>query len=280
MSTRHVRGGVAAICALSLAACTAVTHAGDYTVGEDDESVRDLSYTFEKMSVHERETMDVAVVDENDVVQARAVMILPPVSRADDEPYPDIDLFMKSALTPGDQRLFFYIDANNDHEIGDTAEGEHIWQEPLDPDGVGSFEHNTGFKHFSEDELTFVGGDVVLELPELASGGGDARLCLRDRLGDRISEQLEVKVTLVDKNRQVGLFSMGPEGLSPRDGRDPLDEIPLKGIVDAGSEYRFEVVVDGDPTKSFDRRDEGGDIVVRFEDWFPLRLADLAGCLP
>src|SRR5262245_15649876 len=107
MEARRMKA-VAWLALLLGSGCTMVTGAGDYKVDPEKEQeiadmmamsmVRDLDYSFVDMSTHPNQALDVAVVDERDVLQARARIILPKLVGG---VVPTERLVMKNALTPG-----------------------------------------------------------------------------------------------------------------------------------------------------------------------------------
>ena len=99
-----------ALAAILLSGCTVISGAGDYEV-DPSAVVRDLDYTFINMIAHAGDAqrpdvqsgfLDVAVVDETNLLQARARIILPPAMGAE---YADEQIVMHNALIAGAQRL-------------------------------------------------------------------------------------------------------------------------------------------------------------------------------
>jgi hypothetical protein len=267
------------LCALAyasgLTACTLITGAADYKVNEDldstDTQVRDLQFTFTGMYPHAGKTLDVAVINDSDVLQARARIVLPPLPE-DVLKYPPIDLDMDGALSPGPQSLYFFADENGDGlvDFEDNGEGkkpgiiEHVWIVPLEPDGIGTFEHVADFQLFDESDYSSLNGDLVMKLPGLANmGAGELLKCFEEK----VAAQIDIVLTLKAAEKHVGLFR--------RYGRTaiPADGIRLRGILDGGSIYHIDVLVDGEVKKSFDKTAPStGDLEVAPADWFPLVL--------
>jgi hypothetical protein len=250
----------AARLALSFAcsACTMVTGAGDYEVDAEKEQevrdmvamsmVRDLDYGFADMDTHPDQTLDVAVVDSRDVLQARARVVLPKLV---DGMVPTERFVMKRALTPGPYTLYFYADSNGDNVIqGSRARiEEHIWVEPAAPSGTGTFTHNLNFIFFSADEFT-QNQNLVLERPLLSDLPGltpdQAFMCFAKLFTQKFENTFEVKVYLASEMRQQGYFKVTKGGTLPAGF-----EIHLDGIIDEGNMYHFEVLFDGIPHNEF-----------------------------
>src|SRR5262245_51256021 len=77
----------------ALAACTLITDADDRKVVAGP---TDLEFTFKEMGVHASLPLDVAVVSEDDILQGRARVFLPPKK----DPYPDVTVTLERALPP------------------------------------------------------------------------------------------------------------------------------------------------------------------------------------
>jgi hypothetical protein len=253
--------------------CTLVTGASDYEVDPDKEQevidamllaeTRDLDYGFAAMDAHADVALDVAVVNANDVMQARARIILP---RPVEGTYPTEQLVMKNALTPGEQRLFFYADSDANNTVNSKADDlpafEHIWIEPVPPSGMGLFTHSTNFIFFTEMDFD-TNEDLVLEPPMLELGNLDpAQLadCVNKKFDALFDETFEVKIFLTDEDRQVGYFKMYEGGTPP-----PEFRVRLPGIIDNGSDYSFQVLLDG-------KRDEGREFTIRAPAMGPLTV--------
>ncbi len=260
-----------------LASCTLVTEVNDYEVDPSAEQLmetRDLEFTFIGFWPHPGQPLDVAIVSDDSVLQGRARIVLPLLEGSNEE-YPEVELPMKNALPPGGHRLLVYADTDGDglvdfteDEEGNRGFKEHIWQIPLDPDGVGEFVHEFTFMLFTEADYLSVEESVVMELPML----GGAPPAIIQCLDDAIDGDLDIKIFLAAEERQVGLFRRSPGTPFPANG------IKLPGIVDAGSAYRIEVFVDGEQRKVLDRTaPTQGDLVVPASDWVPFSVAEL-GC--
>jgi hypothetical protein len=230
------------------------------------------------MSAHADTPLDVAVVDADQVLQARARIIMPLAPQGGD--FPTETLVMEKALTAGEQKLYFYVDTNDDNRIQGTKDAivEHIWIKTLDPDGSGSFVHSTMFQFFTEQDFTKLNGDVVLELPMPlgADLSNAAKRCFSDALAKEFTDALEVKIYLESEDRQVGYFKMHKGNTPPLGG-----EWRLRGIVDAGNQYRFEVLLDGEVETTLMRMaptmGDPIELVVQTKDWFPVTV-DLLAC--
>lgn len=273
------RIGSVLIAASVLSGCTVISGVGDYKVIDTDagdlvpdtqamNEVRDLSYKFTGMVAHAAVALDIAIVDEANLLQARARIILPPPVAN----FPAEEVVMRNALTPGKQTLYFFADNDGDGSVDGSAKAivEHIWIVPVEPNGIGAFAHNTNFMYFKDDAYTSLNGALVLEMP-MPTGvpTPDFKECLEKRLGKR----LDVKLTLIEQSRQVGLFRRY------RDTPAPVTEIRLKGLLDGGSFYRIDVLVDGMVKKSFNKQAPAtGDLVVKAADWFPVTLAGSLDC--
>jgi hypothetical protein len=285
------------VAAMSLSACTAVTGATDYKVDAEREkeerdkmllmTTRSLDYTFTSFEAHERTALDVAVVDDAQMVQARARIILRPAVSL---PYPDEELKLDKVLSPGPFQLYFYVDTNGNDEIDGTKQEpvEHIWIKPVNADGTGSFVHKTMFQFFSEQDYVML-EHLELELPagpalptimktdSMAVRAAKAKYitgvhsCLANRIGKKFKDTLEIKLTFADDGREVGYFKIYHGAPPPLDGH-----IELKGIVDSGSRYEFDVFVDGQLKKTFmDNAPQSGPWMIPFADWAPAQIADL-----
>jgi hypothetical protein len=267
-----------------LMACTLVTGANDYKVDaareqeekdrEAESKVRDLDYEMSMMSeFHAGTPLDVAVVDQDDVMQARARIMLAPVGQEEVE-----HIHLDKALTPGPQRLFFYVDSNQNYKIDGTMNQiiEHIWVKPVNPDGTGMFVHSTMFQFFTEQDFAILNGNVLLKFPTgpAATLNDAQRRCLQKQIEQAFDDTFEVKIYLASEDRQVGLFKTYKNGALPSD-----DQIKLVGILDAGNTYHIQTVFDGNVKKELDRTaPQSGDIVVEAKDWLPLTL-DVLACL-
>jgi len=280
--------GCAFLAASVLSGCTVISGVGDYKVVESTSAtdggatdggdpqadaramkdVRDLNYTFTGMVPHAGIPLDIAIVDEGELLQARARVILPPVS----DKYPAEEVVMHNALTPGKQKLYFFADNDGDGSVDGSARQilEHIWIEPVPPNGIGAFAHNTNFIYFKDDAYTSLNGALVLEMPSPTGVPlADLMECLEKNLGKR----LDIKLTLIEADRQVGLFRRY------RDTPAPGKVIELKGLLDGGSLYRIEVLVDGEVKKSLKKQaPPTGDLVVKAAEWFPVRVTGPADC--
>jgi len=252
---------------LLTAGCTAISGASDYEV-DPSTVVRDLDYSFAGMVPHANVTLDVAVVDENKLLQARARIILPPPVTD----YPTEELVLRNGLTPGEQTLYFFADNDGDGLVGGSKDKivEHIWVEKVDPNGIGEFTHNTNFIYFNEKSYTPLNGALVLELPELAKSEEPtpAERAFLTCLDRKLGKQLEVTLTLVEQDREVGLFR--------RYAGTPYPEsVRLNGVLDGGSLYKIEVRVDGIVKKAFERAAPAeDDLVIRTAEWFPVTVTE------
>lgn len=239
-------------------ACTLASGILGYEVDPSIET-RDLSFRFVGMKPHQTTPLDVAVVDQDQVMQARARIFLPPAPSGD---YPDEVLRMEQALTPGAHKLFFYADSNGDYVIDD---GEHIWIEEVPPSGAGEFTHSTTFQFFTEEDFATQNGDMVFAYPRLSGVEDDASAqCGAQHIA--AFDTFELRVFLVSEDRQVGLIKSYRGTLLSADLR-------LNGILDAGSAYRLDVLVDGEVEASSEHTApvEAGqrELVIEPEAWFP-----------
>lgn len=251
-----------------LGGCTVISGVNDYEVVDPLSDTRDLDYSFVGMVAHAAVALDVAVVDENNLLQARARIILPPAV-AD---YPSERLVLRNGLTAGEQTLYFFADNNGNGLVDGSKDRivEHIWIEEVNPDGVGEFVHNTNFIYFNEKSYTPLNGALVLQMPDLPSGEELDPVqraflaCVERKLGDRV----DVALTLVEQDRQVGL-------LRRHKGTPYPEEFKLSGVLDGGSKYKIEVLVDDVVKKGFERTAPvEGDLVVPTGDWFPVSIND------
>lgn len=270
---QQMQGALAPIAAILLSGCTLISGVGDYEVVGDGDAgngaaamteVRDLNFSFKGMVAHAAVPLDIAVVDEKDRLQARARVILPPLAT----PYPTEQIVMHNALTPGKQTLYFFADNDGDGQV-DGAENkivEHVWIEPVAASGVGEFTHNTNFDYFNQDAYTPLNGALVLEMPNPSGVAGMELLsCIESKLG----EQVDVELTLIEQDRQVGLFRRYR-------GTELPTEIRLSGVLDGGSMYRIQVVIDGAPKKTLEKRAPAtDDLIVSAGEWFPSKLASI-----
>ncbi len=254
--------------AILLSGCTVISGAGDYEVADPAASTRDLDYEFVGMIAHAGIPLDVAVVDQSNLLQARARIILPPVA---DGEYPSERLVMKKALTPGEQTLYFFADNDGNGLVAGEKRKivEHIWIEPLDSDGIGEFVHNTSFDYFNEDAYIPIGGALVLQMPAPRTTDVEALLeCLDGKFG----RQLDVTLTLIEQERQVGLFRRYRGTKAP-------EEVRLGGVLDGGSQYRIEVSVDGEIKKTLTKQAPASDdLIVPAGEWLPIKLEDAVNC--
>ena len=259
---------------LGASACTFITDANERKVGSG--AAGDLRITFKSMAVHQSLPMDIAIVNQDDILQGRARILLPP--RPAVPGYPDVQLVMEKTLGSGSYRLLFYIDDNGNNLVDrnpkDNSVLEHVWIEPVPANKPGSFTHNIRFVPFSEQDYTNIGGDIVLAAPMVPAGASEAiKLCLTQKLNAVVRKNLEVKVLLAEDERQIGYFETFRGNPMPSDVR-------LVGIVDAPNSYRFDVFVDGEKKSSFNRESAvGAELVVPASEWFPITVAEIGSCL-
>ncbi|HEX5660202.1 MAG TPA: hypothetical protein VFX59_23570, partial [Polyangiales bacterium] len=199
-------------------------------------------------------------------LRTHARIVLPPAKLG--VPYPDEVLQLTRVMEPGSvHELLFYADTNDDNEIQygvlrGVAGSEHIWREDVAPSGVGAFEHSTNFVDFREDEYTAT-GDIVLSLaapapdwrpPDCANG--------KDHM-------LEVRITLAPSGeaREIGYYRNYASNALP------TKSIVLEDIADGGSQYLFEVLIDGVPARApFTTNappNTGDNLVIPQADWYP-----------
>jgi hypothetical protein len=272
---------------LGLSSCTLVTGAGEYEVDpvreqqEIDEDlmsrVRDLDYTLFKMSDnHPGLPLDVAVVDQDHVMQARARIMLAPQPAGADS-VAEV-LHLDQALVVGPQELYFYVDGAQNYKVDGSMSQivDHIWIKPVNPDGTGEFTHSTVFQFFNEEAFSTIGGDVILKFPEPSAGAMLSevqRRCLSKQVDELFDETSEVKIYLADEERQVGLFKTYEGGTLPSD-----NQIKLVGLLDSGSDYLIQVVLDGNVARDVSATaPEGGNVMLAPMDWLPVTF-DLLAC--
>jgi hypothetical protein len=269
METRNVVAVAAAWLGLaSLSACTLITDANDRKVIDGP---TDLEFTFTEMGVHDSLPLDVAIVSEDDILQGRARVLLPPAAT----PYPEVTVRLQKALAPGKNRLFFFIDSNQNNKV-DGAENridEHLWIEDVPASGKGSFKHSINFNPFTEDDYQSLNTDVVFELPMVPANAPRLRACLAKVLDDRIQESFELHVTLAADQREVAYFKTFKGNPLP-------EEIRLTGVIDVPNEYRIDVIVDGEQRNSVNLEAplEAAEFVVPANRWFLGNAADIANC--
>jgi hypothetical protein len=284
------------LCAASLllapyhVSCTLVTGAGDYEVDPVREQqeidkvamskVRDLDYTMFKMSdFHAGLPLDVAVVDQDNVMQARARIMLAPQPVGENVVE---TVHLDNALIAGPQQLFFYVDSQQNYEVDGTAAQiiDHIWIKPVNADGSGEFTHSTMFQFFTEEAFRRLNGSLILKFPGQAALTEVQRRCLEMEIKDSFSSTFEVKIYLAQEDRQVGLFKTYKGGTLPSD-----NQIELVGILDAGNMYLIQTVLDGTirrevkadaPQPQNDA--DPGNLVIEPKDWLPGSF-DLVRCL-
>ena len=272
-----------------LVSCTMVTGAGDYEVDPVREQqeidkiamskVRDLDYTMLKMSdFHAGSPLDVAVVDEDNVMQARARIMLAPQPAGETVVE---TVHLDQALTPGKQQLFFYVDSQQNYKVDGSAAQiiDHIWIKPVNADGTGEFTHSTMFQFFTEEAFTILNGDVILKFPGMNLSEVQRR-CLEGQVDASFNDTFEVKIYLASEDRQVGLFKTYKGGTLPSD-----NQIKLVGILDARNSYHIQTVVDGNVKRELDvvapdpqKESDPKDIVVEARDWLPVSF-DVLRCL-
>jgi hypothetical protein len=252
----------------SLSACTLITDANDRKIIDGP---TDLDFTFTEMGVHDSLPLDVAIVSEDDILQGRARVLLPPEAT----PYPEVNVKLKNALPPGQSRLFFFIDNNQNNKVDSAASriDEHIWIEDVPTSGNGSFKHGINFRVFTEDDYQSLNTDVVFELPMVPASALRIRACLAKLLDDRIEESFELHVTLATEQREVAYFKTFKGNPLP-------EEVRLKGVIDVPNEYRIDVIVDGEQKNSINLESsiDETEFVVPFNRWFPASVTDIANC--
>lgn len=258
---------------LGASACTLITDANERKVGGAE---GDLRFVFKSMAVHESTPMDLAIINQDGLLQGRARMILPPRPASGD--FPDVSLVMEKTLGGGQYELLFYIDDNNNNSVDRQPDGdgvlEHIWREPVPKSGQGTFTHNIRFVQFTEQDITDIGGDIVLQAPVIPPGAAEAiKQCFAQKFNSTVRKSLEIKVFLEEDQRQIAYFATFK-------GNPVPGSVRLVGIVDAPNMYRFDVFIDGAKKSSFNRESEvGKDLVVMASEWLPFTAAELALCL-
>jgi hypothetical protein len=265
MRIRHI----AATCSLALAlpACTLITDAHEREVIDGP---TDLEFSFSEMGVHASLPLDVAIVSEDDVLQGRARVLLPPAQDA----YPEVSVSLEKALPPGNNRLFFFVDNNENNRV-DSAERaivEHIWIEDVPASGKGSFKHGINFRVFTEDDYQALNKDIVFELPALPAALR-ARECLAKLVDAAIEESLALHVFLGEEQREVAYFKTFKGNPLPR-------EIRLTGVIDAPNEYRIDVILDGERRNSINLSAPLGDepFSIPANRWFPGSAVQINAC--
>jgi hypothetical protein len=234
-------------------------------------SSSDLSYEFVAMDAHADTALDVAVVDEQDVLVARARIILP---RAVEERFPDVQLRLDDIRASGSRRLFFYADSNGDNIQQGTEQRleEHGWVVAVPGSGNGTFEHTIDIE-FIDPHSYVAGDDLVLQGPypdaseeELAG----IESCLAAALADSVLESFEVRVYREGES-QVGYFRMLRDNTPP-----PGFDIRLAGIIEPSVEYTFEVLMDGAVVLTSVWATIGGTLSLDPHEWLPPGLRDCA----
>jgi hypothetical protein len=258
-----------ALSALSLAACTFITDATERKIVDGP---GDLEFSFDGLSVHFDKTLDVAVVNGDDVLQARARVILPPKQ----DPYPSVPINLHRALPSGKNRLLFFIDNDSNNVIDVQPNGdvlEHLWIRDVPGSGRGSFMHTFDFNPFSDDDYTALNGDLIIGTPNAMDAGPAVRLCLMKLFKDTVKESVVIHVVSIEDDREVAYFKTFP-------GSPTGSQEVFKGVIDAPNEYRIDVLVDGKLKNSINRSSEvGKDLLVPAGSWFPANNAMTAGCL-
>ncbi|MFT3924718.1 MAG: hypothetical protein QM778_19415 [Myxococcales bacterium] len=257
-------------CLLSTLGCTVITDARDYEV-DPAVAVRDLDFTFEKFP-HAGQPLDVAIVNSANQMQARARIVLSPEQSGG---LPSEHLVMSDTLRPGDYSLYFFVDPNENYMFDPN---EHNWIEPVPASGKGEFTHSTMFaQDFAAKAPSELNADIVFELPALPVGANvDAfKACVSKKIED--IEVFEIKVFLQSESRQVGLFKTYTGNMLSKTLRE--DGIRIDGILDAGSEYRIEVVQDGAQILKSEIVEAPADVNVPelrvpADKWFPFRVTD------
>jgi hypothetical protein len=261
----------AALSSAALVGCTLITDATDRKIVDGP---RDLNFSFEDLNVHRGLPLDVAVVNEDDVLQARARVILPPEQNA--AKYPIVPINLHRALPPGKNRLLFYIDNNNDNLINKQPNGdalEHVWIRDVPSSGSGSFAHTFDFNPFTEDDYTALNGDLIIGMPNAADAGAAVRLCLMKLFKDTVKDSVVIHVFSSEDDREVAYFKTFP-------GNPTGTPEVFKGVIDAPNMYRIDVLVDGKLKNSINRSSEVGKaLVVPAGSWFPANNALTNGCM-
>jgi hypothetical protein len=267
---RRLRSWLFAVVALLAGSgCTLITEAGEYEVSAFSPH---LELVLIGMSPHAGIPVDVAVVSEEEQLLGRAIVVMP------DEPpdeYPDESITLDDVLVPGQNRIFFFADADQDGLFDppmNTPDGarvfqEHVWVEDVPEDGYLEFTHTTDFVPFARDAFTQQ-NDLVFAFPNLPDALPDAqRMRLAGELDGAFGDVAEIRVHLADDGRQVGLFRRHRGTLGLR------EEIRIPGIIDAGSTYDIELVVDGEELQDFQQRaPQSGAMTVAPARWLPTEL--------
>jgi hypothetical protein len=264
---------ILSIAALALGSCVLATDAGDRQV--DNRIGRDLQYTFSNMDAHEGTPLDVVLVEKIQPppigpmdkllrLRSHARIVLPPRSKTG-APYPDEVLTLRNAMKVPVAELLFYADTNNNDKIeygianGSNPNGEHIWREPVAESGIGEFAHSTNFTDFQKSEYSLMLGNVVLQIdtprewtPAPCPGGEDHTL------------EVRVVISPGTEAREIGYYKN--YGSNPT----PSTSIVLEDTVDAGSEYEFDVLIDGAVARAIKvLAPPAGNLNIAQGVWFP-----------
>jgi hypothetical protein len=248
-TSSHKALGCALALGLGLAGCTLASGIGDYEVNPELVP-RDLNLTLTDMGAHVEQQLDVAVVEtQHNTLQARALVLMRPGKTNE---YPDEHIVLERGLGVGAYKLFFFADSEpvDDAKPGQCGEirggrfcrdlevepNEHQWVKDVNPDGSFVFHHSTFFQPFTTKDYDTVGSDLVMPL------SGEALTALNAIL---LTHNLEIRITLIAEERQVGLFRSYKR-------TQLFGDLRIAGIIDNGNDYRIESVVDGVVTKSID----------------------------
>lgn len=261
--------------------CSLVTEAGDYEVESEESkpdagkspstpgtSGRNLDFTLINFSPHAGIAVDIAVVSRGDVLQARAIVLMPPAGSGE---YAPERIELEGVLLPGENKLFFFADNDRSMDLqAFTIEGEkkvrleHSWILEVPQDGVLKFPHATNFEEFRPGDYSQQ-RDVVFRLPEIAAGAtAEVQRNIRDRFDSALGNVAEIAVFSDDDGRQVGLFRRHagipfPEG-----------ELRLPGIADPGTLYAIELAIDGKVVMEFSQRAPiDGNMTILATKWLP-----------
>lgn len=237
------RHALRALCGLSLAwfgGCVLVSDVNGFEIVEDagadadvdadaGEQAVDATVELQAMTSHPTQFVDCAIVDAQERLLGRGMILLPPRTGAS---YPDVSMTLQGVLVgeaPFD--VLFFADVNRNFEV-DAPPDDHSWVRPLDDDGVLSFAHTALFDDLTGFDITPIGADLVLDF----AGDDDPRVAF-----SRQTSVIEIHMVAPD-GRTTALVQLHPD-----EDEELPDEVVVRGVIDSGSPYTFVVFADGEP---------------------------------
>jgi hypothetical protein len=281
------------LCALSLlAGCTFSTDSNDRKVV----SSLDFDFTMKEVSTtHGGTQMDIAVVlpltddpiaSDNAMaaasvkyqIRARGRVLVPPP--AADGTQPEVTAVFQRLLSDDEHHLqvLFYADNNNDFLAEPLAapSREHSWIRDIPSNGELVFVHQAKFQNFYESEIEPIGGNIVLDIPDLSAAPARAA-CLNAELAKVMKSSFELRLfynpntPVTDQTVLFKMFSTNTLPAAP---------VLFTGLADEKSSFGLEQVLDGKLVASaLTAMATAAGLTIPLDQWLPLKPEIIAACL-